>query len=451
MPINYLLEQLRILGSANAMSHIQTGQGLFQIKTSLQTHLPAAGSFINIDLPPVPEYTLHELEALRKIILDTVDNQVVYRQAIVDLGDHFTATVAEAEYLSYLLKQLSVISELLTENKLSLDIQVYDGIAIKGYNKQITISFADEYTQYGKTGIMTTCFEHTPARDRWSPGPDYDQQSSIRVEHDRYMGTGYSKYKASKRISKEAVSHREFMPLLRRIHAMASMALISYREDERTKHLFNEHATLHAFEVFGLDFNLERFIKNYVNELYGDVLYKQVGNYRYMENDRSDGRVLRLAPEEERNQVANYVYYHGNDGITKTIPLRVFAPVQEFQWNSTCWSEREKRQRLVNEGKPLIVSVKRFSSWTASSQKELPYAVTVLLPVQIDYLSAIGKPHLTNAQIVFTISTFQNVPVITIDDVTGFENVDTHVRRWYLEKALIPHLDQLFKGTVKDE
>ena len=39
---------------------------------------------------------------------------------------------------------------------------------------------------------------------------------------------------------------------------------------------------------------------------------------------------------------------------------------------------------------------------------------------------------------------------VTIRDVTGFENTDSHVRRWYLEKAIIPCLDKLFKGETND-
>jgi hypothetical protein len=264
------------------------------------------------------------------------------------------------------------------------------------------------------------------------------------------MGTGYSKYKASKRISKEAVSHREFKPLLVKLYSMVSSALVVYRDDERTKQLFTNSAAIHSFEDFHRDFDLKTFISNYIEELYGDVLFKQVGNYRFMEEVREDGRAVRLAPEEERKQVANYVYYHGNDGITNTIPIRLFANLDLFAWDSSDWKHREKRQQLSADGKPVIVKVSRSGSYYHPTYTTLPYSVTILLPVSINYLSATGKPHNTRVTIVFSIGTINNVPVVTICDVTGFENTDSHVRRWYLEKALIPCLDKLFKGETND-
>ena len=53
---NYLLEQLRALTRGNSMSQLAAGQALYQIKGALQSHLPAAGSSINVDLPPPVEY-----------------------------------------------------------------------------------------------------------------------------------------------------------------------------------------------------------------------------------------------------------------------------------------------------------------------------------------------------------------------------------------------------------
>lgn len=445
--LSKLRECLRILSRGNQTSHFAIGQGLYQIKSALQCHLPAAGSSINVDLPPAPEYTLHELEALRAIILDTVDNQALYRQPIVDLENLYSATVAEAEYLSYLLKQLSDISALLNDNKVKLEIPEYEGIDIKTNGKHITISFTDDYVQYGRTGKISTEFEHTPPRGSWSDS--CDQRSCVSVTHDRYMGDGYSECKATDRIKNKAVSHREFKPLLVKLYSMVSSALVVYRDDERTKQLFTNSA-IHSFEDFHRDFDLKKFISNYIEELYGDVLFKQVGNYRFMEEVREDGRVVRLAPEEERKQVANYVYYHGNDGITNTIPIRLFANLNPFSWDSSDWKHREKRQQLSADGKPVIVKVSRSGSYYHPTYTTLPYSVTILLPVSINYLSATGKPHNTRVTIVFSIGTINNVPMVTICDVTGFETTDSHVRRWYLEKAIIPCLDKLFKGETND-
>lgn len=161
--------------------------------------------------------------------------------------------------------------------------------------------------------------------------------------------------------------------------------------------------------------------------------------------------MVRLAPEEERKQIANYTFYHGNDGITQVIPIRLFASLNVFSWDSSDWRYREKKQQLSTEGNPVIVDVSRTGNWGNPRQTSLPYSATILLPVSIDYLSATGKPHTVRVTIVFSIGTINNVPTVTIRDVTGFENTDSHLRRWHLEKALIPHLDQLFKGIVKDE
>ena len=142
--------------------------------------------------------------------------------------------------------------------------------------------------------------------------------------------------------------------------------------------------------------------------------------------------------------------YHGNDGITKTIPIRLFANLNPFSWDSSDWRHREKRQQLSTEGKPVIVKVSRCGDYYRPLHTTLPYTVTILLPVSIDFLSVTGKPHNTRVTIVFTIGTINNIPMVTINDVTGFETTDSHVRRWYLEKALIPHLDKLFKGETND-
>ena len=445
---NYLLEQLRVLTRGNSMSQLAAGQALYQIKGALQSHLPAAGSSINVDLPPPVEYSLYELEALRGIILDTIDKQVLYRQPIADLEKVYTATVAEAEYLSYLLMQLSTISALLADNKVTMKIPDYDGISITTSGKQVTIGFSDEYTQYGKSGVVTTRFEHTTARNSWSG--DYSQDSSITAAHDRYMGDGYAKYKVSERIKNKAVSHREFKPLLGQLYAMISSTLAQLASEEGTKHLFTESAAIHSFEDFTREFDLKQFISKYIEELYGDVLFKQVGNYRYMDEKRDDGRCLRLAPEEERKQIANYAFYHGNDGITQVIPIRLFASLNVFSWDSSDWRHREKKQQLSTEGKPVIVDVSRTSDYYRPKHTSLPYSATILLPVSIDYLSATGKPHNTRVTIIFSIGTINNVPTVTIRDVTGFENTDSHVRRWHLEKAIIPCLDKLFKGETND-
>jgi len=446
---NKLLDSLRVLGNDQQHINMALVQSVQNIGCALRTHLPAAGSMCQTDFPPIfnaPHFGT--LEAMRTIILDTLDNQALYRQPITTFEPVYKTTPDQNKYFFYLLNFLTEIIKAKGIKEGELPSLAEDDLLVKFTKDKFILGFSSLVKLYGEQGEVTTQWTCRLSTSH----SDNSDDSWISIQHRRYLGDESSRVVSngncySRNLSGVYVAHREIDWILDSLYQKLVIYLhaLDYPNGETPLLRYNEFLQRPDVSY------IQKLIHKYLTDLYADQIFKTVGNYRYYD---LDGRRLRFVLEAKRKQVGNYSYYLGNDGITEVIPLKVHVDTVHPHVTNDSWDERQKLQGIFNKGIPVASGQLYGVDWDNehkgyySSNSQLPYAAMFILPVQKTYTDFGGNQFQTILNLIFGVGTLGDSIVVSgIQVKSNFDNTGVNGDYAFFEEEILAQLDVIFKGN----
>ncbi len=445
---NKLLDSLRVLMQDQQNINMALVQGVQSINCALRSHLPAAGSMCHSDIPNVfvaPH--LGALEALRTIILDTLDNQALYRQPKTDFEPIYKSTPEQNKYFFYLLNFLRGVIKAKGIKGGELPALAEDDLLVRFTEDKLSLEFSSTMELYGEQGKVITDWDCHITGDV----SDRTDSAWVGVQHKRYLGTEgirveQSSHCYSRRINSPYVAHRDIDWVLDSLYRK----LVIYLYEQG---YLNGDTPLLCYSEFMQRPTLawiQELIHKYLTDLYADQIFKKVGNYRYYD---LDGRRLRFVLEAKRKQVGNYSYYLGNDGITEVIPLKVHVDTVHPNVTNDAWDERQKLRDIFNKGVPVATGQLHGVEWDEKqrsrySNPQLPYAAMFILPVQKTYTDFGGNSIQTSLNLIFGAGTLgDNLVVSGVQVKNNFDNTGVNGDYSFFEEEILAQLDVIFKGT----